>query len=59
MARWFLCGEYADGFSFEKYVSYCENGNYHEECLRQQQLEEYLISLHDDCIYYSVCVVND
>ena len=33
MVRWILRGEYADGFSFEKYVPYRENGNYNEECI--------------------------
>ena len=51
---WEACAEYADGTSVRKTFPYLENGNYHLENERQQELEEWLIGYHEDCTWYSV-----
>lgn len=56
---WYAVAEYADGSRIEKYFPYHENGNYNAECERQYEIEYWLISQHDDCIYYSVVYVEE
>lgn len=58
MTHWIVYAEYGDGSSFEKTFPYNEK-NYRSEQERQNELEEYLISRHPDCIFYSVGVVDD
>ena len=56
---WNAVAEYADGTRIEKNFPYCENGNYQAECERQYDLECWLLSQHDDCIFYSVAYIED
>ena len=56
---WNAVAEYADGTMIEKNFPYCESGNYQAECERQYDLECWLLSQHDDCIFYSVAYVED
>ena len=55
---WVAEAEYADGTYIIKNFPYLEEGNYHLECERQYELEEWLVTQHDDCIYYSVSYVD-
>lgn len=55
---WEAIGRYSDGTEIVKYFPYSENGNYVRECDRQYELEEWLITVHEDCVYYSVCYVS-
>lgn len=59
MYYWEAFAEYADGTVIRKLFPYYENGNYILENRRQYELEEWLISRHDDCMFYSVCVIED
>ena len=56
---WYAVAEYADGTRIERNFPYHENGNYNAECERQYDIECWLISQHDDCIYYSVVYVEE
>lgn len=56
---WLASAEYADGTRIERQFPYMENGNYHLENERQQELEEWLIGYHDDCTWCSVVYVGD
>lgn len=55
---WIAEAEYADGFSVIKNFPYRENGNYHAECERQHELEEWLVTRHEGCTSYSVSYVE-
>ena len=56
---WYAVAEYADGTRIERNFPYHENGNYSAECERQYEIEYWLISQHDGCIYYSVVYVEE
>lgn len=56
---WEAVAEYSDGTRIEKSFPYRENGNYLEESERQYEIEEWLISQHDGCTYYSVVFVEN
>ena len=56
---WNAVAEYADGTRIEKNFPYHENGNYNAECERQYDIECWLMSQHEDCIFYSVAYVED
>ena len=56
---WNAVAEYADGTRIEENFFYNEDGNYCAECERQYELEEWLLGQHEDCIFYSVCYVED
>ena len=56
---WYAVAEYADETRIEKYLPYNEKGNYSAECERQYDIECWLISQHDNCIYYSVVYVEE
>lgn len=51
---WYARAEYADGTEIEKRFAYSENDNYEAEQERQYDIEDWLISRHPDCTYYSV-----
>lgn len=56
---WNAVAEYADGTRIEKNFPYDENGNYQAECERQYDIECWLMSQHEDCIFYSVAYVEE
>lgn len=56
---WIARAEYADGTSIEKTFLYMEGGNYQAECERQFELEEWLITRHEGCTWYSVDYVAE
>ena len=55
---WISYAEYADGSSIERTFPYIEENSFSEQ-EKQYELEEYLITRHPDCIYYSVDVVDE
>lgn len=59
MAIWLAEAEYLDGKRIEKRVPYTENGNYHREEETQYGLECWLVEQHNDCVWYSVSVVDE
>lgn len=56
---WVARAEYEDGTEIEKCFPYFEEGNWEMENKRQQQLEEWLITRHEGCIWYSVDYEED
>lgn len=56
---WVASARYADGTEIEKRFVYNENGNYLAEGERQYQLESWLVSAHEDCVWYSVSYEPD
>jgi hypothetical protein len=56
MYYWEARAIYADGTEIEKEFRPYENENYNE---RQYDLEWWLLNYHDDCIWYSVNLVNE
>jgi len=56
---WYAKAEYADGTEIERKFAYGENDDYKSEQERQQNIEDWLISRHPDCTYYSVIYVED
>lgn len=48
---WEVRAEYADGTSLEKYF---EDSNYKTDNEQQYELEEYAITFHECCVWYSV-----
>ena len=56
---WVARAEYKDGTEIEEYFPYYEDGNWLAENRRQQQLEEWLITQHEGCIWYSVDYEED
>ena len=55
---WLASAEYADGTTVDRYFPYNER-NYLQENLKQFELESWLIACHEDCVWYSVCVVDE
>ena len=51
---WECVARYADGTEICKYIPYTEDDNIQSENEKVYELEECLISAHDDCIFYSV-----
>ena len=56
---WNAVAEYADGTRIEKNFPYNESGNYQAECERQYDIECWLMSQHEDSIFYCVGYVED
>lgn len=56
---WEACCEYRDGTEIRKRFPYNEGGNYVLENQRQYELEEWLLSQHEDPMFYSVNYVED
>lgn len=56
---WQAVAEYEDGTSIEKFFPYNENGNFQMEIERQYELEQWLVTRHDGCTYYSVSYVEE
>lgn len=56
---WEAIGRYEDGTEIVEYFPYNERDNYKLECDRQYELECWLISIHEGCIYYSVGYVEE
>lgn len=55
---WLAVAKYEDGTSIEQTFPYQEDGNYNAECDRQHDLEEWLVTRHDGCTYYSVVYIE-
>jgi len=53
---WEARAEYSDGTSVERLFEYDERKDENEQ---QQEIEEWLISKHDGCTWYSVNFVFD
>lgn len=56
---WVARAEYEDGTEIEKCFPYYEDGNWLAENKRQQQLEEWLVTRHEGCVWYSVNYEED
>ena len=56
---WNAYAEYADGTVVDRNFPYAEDGIYSAECARQFDLEEWLVGLHEDFIFYSVSYIED
>lgn len=56
---WEAKAEYADGTSVVRRVPYRENGDYLAEGQTQYELEEWLLSYHENCTWYSVVFVEE
>lgn len=59
MEYWNCRARYADGFEIERNMPYTANGNYVKENEEQCEYEEYLLSAHNGCTWYSVTYVED
>jgi len=57
MMYWEAVAEYADGTCVNKLFPYNE-ANYSAENERQFEIESWLISKHEDCVWYSVNVID-
>lgn len=51
---WVAVGRYDDGTEIEEWFPYDENGIYSREEERKHDIEEWLITRHEGCIFYSV-----
>lgn len=56
---WKARAKYADGTVIEKNFPYYEDGNYSLENERQYELESWLLSAHDECVWYSVDYIEE
>lgn len=56
---WNAYAEYEDGTVINSNFPYNENGIYNAECERQYELEEWLITSHPNCMYYSVTYIGE
>ena len=56
---WVARAEYEDGTEIEERFPYFEEGDWLMENKRQQQLEEWLITRHEGCVWYSVDYEED
>lgn len=56
---WVARAEYEDGTEIEQYFPYLEDDDYMKERKRQHELEEWLVSQHEGCIWFTVNYEED
>ena len=59
METWNAQARYADGYEIDRNFPYTANGNYEKENEEQQEYEEFLLSAHKGCVWYSVTYIKE
>lgn len=59
MDGWLAEAQYEDGTEVRRIFPYLANDNYATECKEQAKYEEWLLTYHEGCTWYSVVYVED